>query len=53
MVFTTGYDRIENLPAALEQSPLLSKPVADADLRAALRRTVGEPGARQPERAGL
>jgi len=36
VAFCTGYHDLKDLPAALAAAPLLTKPVSDADLRAAL-----------------
>lgn len=38
VAFCTGYDDIKNLPPALANAPVLTKPVSDADLRATLQR---------------
>jgi DNA-binding response OmpR family regulator len=41
VAFCTGYDRIKDLPAALNNAPLLTKPVPDAELVNALKGLVG------------
>lgn len=41
IAFCTGYDRIKDLPAALANTPILTKPIGDADLRAALTQMFG------------
>ena len=41
VAFCTGYDQIKNLPPELAQAPILTKPVSDETLSAALRRMLG------------
>ena len=41
VIFCTGYDEIKNKPASLASAPILTKPVSDADLSAALKKIVG------------
>lgn len=41
IAFCTGYDRIKNLPDALAKAPLLTKPIAEDALVAALKTMLG------------
>ncbi|MCR6643326.1 MAG: response regulator [Terricaulis sp.] len=41
VAFCTGYDEIKNLPSELQSAPLLTKPVSDERLMAALRNMLG------------
>ncbi len=41
VAFCTGYDEIKNLPPELQAAPLLTKPVSDERLMAALRQMLG------------
>lgn len=41
LAFCTGYDEIKNLPPALAQAPLMTKPISDADLRAGVSKLLG------------
>lgn len=41
VAFCTGYDAIKNLPPELANALILTKPVGDADLRAALKQLAG------------
>ena len=38
VAFCTGYDAIKNLPATLARAPILTKPITDDALQAALKR---------------
>ena len=39
--FCTGYDKVKNLPQQLANTPTLTKPISDDDLRAALAKLTG------------
>lgn len=41
VAFCTGYDRIKNLPPALAKAPLLTKPISEDALVAALKAMLG------------
>ncbi len=41
IAFCTGYDKIKNLPASIANAPILTKPINDDDLRAALQKMIG------------
>ena len=41
IIFITGYDKIEGLPAELAAAPKLSKPILDDDLRRAMTELLG------------
>lgn len=41
VAFCTGYDRIKNLPPALAMAPLLTKPISEDSLVAALKTLLG------------
>lgn len=38
VAFCTGYDRVKDAPPELAKAPVLTKPVGDADLKAALEK---------------
>ena len=38
IAFCTGYDQVRGLPPELAKAPVLTKPIADAPLQAALRK---------------
>ncbi|HYD88159.1 MAG TPA: response regulator [Vitreimonas sp.] len=40
VAFCTGYDTIKNLPPELTRAPILTKPIADADLLRVLKQLV-------------
>lgn len=40
VAFCTGYDTIRNLPPLLQHAPILTKPIADADLLKVLKRLI-------------
>jgi CheY-like chemotaxis protein len=41
VAFCTGYDQIKDLPPALANAPVLTKPLSDADLQAGLAKLLG------------
>jgi DNA-binding response OmpR family regulator len=41
IAFCTGYDQIKDLPPELAATPVLTKPISDADLVAGLKKLVG------------
>lgn len=43
VAFCTGYEAIKDLPASLANAPILTKPILDDDLKAALENLVGKP----------
>ena len=51
VVFITGYDKIEGLPAELAAVPKLSKPILDADLRQTIESLLAGDSAAAPARA--
>lgn len=40
VAFCTGYDHVKNAPAELSAAPVLTKPVSDAALKAALEKLI-------------